>query len=371
MKIGLLTLPLLYNYGAILQAYALHRVINEKIGCDCALIDKELPVYPYYRRPLSIISRILARIFRKDKSEIIPYWMSKKTQSIVSSNTRKFVEKYINPKTRLINKLSRRDDKYDVYIVGSDQVWRKSVTLPIENYLFNFVAKDKKKIAYAASLGVDHWEFDEKKTLVIGELMSRFSHITVREESAVTLIHSKLGIKSTQVLDPTMLLAKEDYLSLIKKENIDKTLFSYILDSTLEKKEYVELVARELDLSINEILPKTKLQYFKNPANHVYLSVEEWLQGMVNSQFIVTDSFHGTVFSLIFNKPFIVIPNKRRGNTRLESILNLFDLQCRIINQIDDLKGVIYNPINWGRVNEIMAKERMRCLGILRNMIFN
>ena len=126
MKVGLLTLPIIYNYGAILQAYALHKTINE-LGAECTLLDMALPIYPYYRRPLSIVSRLYSRIKKNSDCEIIPYWMSKRTERIISQKTRPFVEKYINRKTVPIKRLDKSVDNYDVYIVGSDQVWRRSV----------------------------------------------------------------------------------------------------------------------------------------------------------------------------------------------------------------------------------------------------
>ena len=214
-KVAILTLPLIYNYGAILQAYALQQCVK-KLGNECWLIDKVLPVYPYYRRPLSIISRIIGRYLRGEKGyEIIPYWISKKTERIISKNTRKFVDKYIFPKTKPILNLSKSDDKYDVYLVGSDQVWRKSVTLKMKDYLFGFVGSDKKKCSYAASFGVDHWEFNAHETNQIKNLFKSLDIITVREDSAIGMLKQNIGVDAVQVLDPTMLLTKEEYCSLI------------------------------------------------------------------------------------------------------------------------------------------------------------
>ena len=369
MKVGLLTLPLLYNYGAILQAYALHKVIND-MGLECTLIDKQLPIYPYYRRPLTIINRIFKRIRYNDKIEIFPYWMTKKDQVTISRNTRKFVESHISPKTAPIECLSNKNDNYDVYVVGSDQVWRRSIVLNIENYLFDFVSDDKKKIAYAASFGVDYWEFKKTKTNRIIKLMSRFHTITVREDSAVKLIKNKLGFESVQVLDPTMLLTKEDYVSIIGERKPNNGIFSYILDLSPENKKYENYLHELLECPIIDILPHRELSYFKSTKKSIYPSLEQWLSGIANCRYVITDSFHGTVFSIIFNKPFVVLQNNKRGNTRIESLLKLFNLQSRALNTPQSL-NIINTPIDWDEVNNIWENERIRCWRVLYTMLLD
>lgn len=369
MKVGLLTLPLLYNYGAILQAYALHKVIND-MGCECVLIDKELPVYPYYRRPLSIINRLLQRFILGEKCQIYPYWMPKRVERHISKNTRKFVDDNIQPKTKLVKHLSKKHDIYDAYIVGSDQVWRRSIPLKIENYLFDFVSEEKKKIAYAASFGVDYWEFNKSKTKLFKKLLSRFSAVTVREESAISLIHQNLDLKSSQVLDPTLLLTKQDYISLLKKNNEFDGIFTYILDNSTYKQNLIHEIQQRLNLPVFDLKPKSKNDYIKNTEFYVYPEVEKWLELMAYSKFIVTDSFHGTVFSIIFNKPFIVIPNESRGNTRIESILKLCNLQSRFYKKENNIHDIINTPIDWDKVNDIISDERQRCISLLKEMIF-
>lgn len=371
-KIAILTLPLIYNYGAILQAYALQKSVK-RLGYECWLIDKELPVYPYYRRPLSIISRIIGRVLRGEKDcEIIPYWRSKKTESIISQNTRKFVEKNIFPKTERIMDLSSENDIYDVYLVGSDQVWRKSITLRMYDYLLGFVGSDKKKCSYAASFGVDKWEFNKKETERLKSLFKTLDVVTVREDSAINMLRNNIGIEATQVLDPTLLLSKDDYCRLIDDMDSkikDGFIFSYILDNDLDKKEIIETLSRNRNLPLFSVMPKSSPNYGVDVTDCIYPAVEEWLRGFRDCDFVVTDSFHGTVFSIIFNKPFVVLRNDRRGNARLDSLLRLFNLENRILSSTKDVASCVYRQIDWDNVSEILNNWKNSSLEKLKNMI--
>ena len=371
-KVAILTLPLIYNYGAILQAYALQQSVK-KIGNECWLIDKVLPVYPYYRRPLSIISRIIGRYLRGEKDyEIIPYWISKKTERIISKNTRKFVDKNIFPKTKPILNLSKSDDKYDVYLVGSDQVWRKSVTLKMKDYLFGFVGSGKKKCSYAASFGVDHWEFNAHETNKIKNLFKSLDIITVREDSAIGMLKQNIGVDAVQVLDPTMLLTKEEYCSLIADMPTigdDSFIFSYILDNNPDKEQMVNKLSLCSSLPKYSIMPKSSPNYGVNKEDCIYLGVEEWLKGFRDCKYVITDSFHGTVFSIIFNKPFFVLSNKKRGNTRLESLMRFFNLEHRIVSDEAEVESRLSEQIDWIKVNNILEKKRTFSLGLLEKMI--
>ena len=371
-KIAILTLPLIYNYGAILQAYALQKSVKN-LGYDCWLIDKELPIYPYYRRPLSIISRIIGRFLRGKKGyEIFPYWMSKKTENIISQNTRKFVEKNILPKTEQILNLSSNNDIYDVYLVGSDQVWRKSITLKMYDYLFGFVRSNKKKCSYAASFGVDKWEFNKKETENLKPLFKSLDIVTVREDSAVSLLRNNIGIEATQVLDPTLLLSREDYCRLIENmplKNEEPFIFSYILDNDEDKKQISEHLALNKNMPIYSLMPKSTPNYNVDVCDCIYPAVEEWIRGFRDCDFVVTDSFHGTVFSIIFEKPFVVLRYARRGNTRLDSLLRLFNLENRILSSAADVENCIYKQINWSNVHTILNEKKRSSIEKLSDMI--
>lgn len=371
-KVAILTLPLIYNYGAILQAYALQKTIQQ-LGCECWLIDKQLPIYPYYRRPLSIISRIFGKYFKGEKNyEVIPYWPSYCDIRTISQETRKFVDRYIVPKTEPVFNLTTKSDKFDAYIVGSDQVWRKSVTLKIHDYLLGFVSTEKKKSSYAASFGVDYWEFSPSETKKIIKYFKSLDIITVREDSAIEILKEKVGINATQVLDPTLLLDKDKYDSLISKHprrSNEPFIFSYILDENNEKDDLCNMLSQLIKMPIYSIMPKSSPGYGIDIADCIYRPVEDWISGFRDANIIITDSFHGSVFSIIYNKPFFVLRNKSRGNTRLESLLRMFNLQDRIIDSQKELRERIDAKIDWNEVNSLKGKKRDYSVSILKEMI--
>lgn len=371
-KVAILTLPLIYNYGAILQAYALQKSV-QRLGAECWLIDKELPVYPYYRRPLSVVSRIIGRYLHGEKDiEILPYWMPKSTEQIISMNTRRFVERHIVPKTSSIKRLTNKDDQYDVYLVGSDQVWRKSVTLKMDDYLFGFVSDKKKKCSYAASFGVDYWEFGKSETEKLKPLFQKMNMITVREDSAVGMLKKYIGVNAVHVVDPTLLLSREDYCRIISdmpKRDTDTFVFSYVLDASDTKKRIINHISKIKGKRTYSIMPKSTPGYRVNIEDCVYVGVEEWIRGFRDCECVVTDSFHGTVFSIIFNKPFFVLRNDKRGNTRLESLLRMFGLQNRVVTSYEETGRIIAEEIKWDNVNRILKEKRAFSLGKLAEMI--
>ena len=171
--------------------------------------------------------------------------ISEHEKIIISKHTFEFVTKYIQPITPKIHTNSSLkeiaiNDEYDAFIVGSDQVWRLHYSPNILNYYFYFIFDKKKikKIAYAASFGLPDWHYPKRITRKVQKLAQKFDAISVREANAVKLCHEKLKVDATHVLDPTMLLCKQDYIDLVnnEKESVSPgELMVYILDSSLKK----------------------------------------------------------------------------------------------------------------------------------------
>ena len=212
MKIGILTQPLATNYGGLLQAFALQKVLSEK-GHDVTIIQREKnsAFYKILRKIKALISKNYV-------------YMSSKAIDYVSQEVNKFINNNIPKRTKKINStkaLIHEIDKYDfdAYVVGSDQVWRPSYSPNIYNYYLDFVEKKTvKKIAYAASFGVEQWEYTSKQTKRCAELAKFFDLISVREDSGVDLCRNYLDVDAIHVLDPTMLLQKNDYIDIICQE---------------------------------------------------------------------------------------------------------------------------------------------------------
>ena len=203
-----------------------------------------------------------------------------------------------------------------------------------------------------------------------------FNSLSVREDSAIDLIKNKLGRDDAiHVLDPTMLLSKEHYNNLRESEKIPDSpgnLNVYVLDKTPEKDKLVRQIEVKLQLKAFEVLPVKKINEQKvtkdNIEDFVYQNPAVWIRGFQDANFVVTDSFHGTVFSILHNVPFVVIGNIERGLSRFQSLLKLFGLEDRLITDVDPIKIEYFTDkkIDWVRVNKILDQERGKSLEFLK-----
>ena len=366
MKIGILTQPLHNNYGGLLQNFALQTVLNE-LGHEVYTINISRKGHHLtFMKMTSIAKRSFLRILGHDI--VIRAWPTEQESEIISQNTRQFVKRNIKTTKSITQKLNQRlikEYEFDAYIVGSDQVWRPCYSPQQPTYFLDFLKNNSnvKKLAYAASFGVSEWEFNKKQTVYYGELLKLFDAVSVREDSGVELCKRYFDVDATHLLDPTMLLNKEEYISLVEKMNISKSpgnLFIYILDKNEDKSVIVDSVADKYNLEPFSVLPKKN---FSEPGKRnindcVFPPVEEWIRGFIDAEFVITDSFHGTVFSIIFNKPFISIANKSRGLTRFKSLLKMFQLEDRLIFSYKDLNLKGLKEIDWDKINDTLKEER-------------
>ena len=228
-------------------------------------------------------------------------------------------------------------ENYDEVIVGSDQTWRPKYSPNIYNYFLDFLReKTILRIAYASSFGVDEWEFNKSQTKRCAQLVKKFDAISVREDSGVDLCRKYLGVEAQFVLDPTLLLDSLDYEKLIGSDRIkDKKegIYTYFLDITNEKKMLARQASRETGEPIFSCLTKSGLteNFIENVSEHVIPDPRDWLAGFVNAKYVLTDSFHGVVFSLIFNKPFIAVENRERGSARFKSLFKEFGINSNFL----------------------------------------
>lgn len=334
MKIAIITSPLMSNYGGLLQNWALQQILKDLSPAnEVVTFDQVDWVAPFYMR---LGHRVKLKL-----------GLSKPQPESVFDLFRK---NHINASAKIssksaIKKLERKF-KPDVLIVGSDQVWRPSMVRDMSINFLSF-SKNPNKIAYAASLGTDKWEFAPDQTQKAYDWIRLFKAVSVREASAIPLLQENLNIESILVLDPTLLLSAERYYSLIGlPENKNDSIFTYILDSTPEKRILTqEIIGNEREY--NALYDKEGVK------RTVPISVEEWLRGIRDSKAVVCDSFHGVAFSIVFNKEFFVLANPERGNTRIESILNQFDLKDRLVNDVNKIP--LINPINWDHVDDKLS----------------
>lgn len=378
MKIGIMTLPLHNNYGGILQNYALQKVLNN-LGHETITINR-IKKMSFFRKIFSIIKRVPKKV----NGDIlrIRVWQTKKEKRIIGKNSMLFIKENIkitDEVTHLNSFKVLSKYKLEAIIVGSDQVWRKKYSPSMSNYFLDFAYNTQiKKIAYAASFGVDKWEYNKAQTEKYKKLISNFDAVSVREESAVGLCKNYLNTNAIHVLDPTLLLDKEDYINLIKHKDHKKRkgiLFSYILDKSDIKINIIDYIAKEKNLVNFEIMPEIKFcESNKNNFDKcIFPPIENWIRSFMDAEFIITDSYHGTIFSIIFQKPFVTIGNKSRGLTRFSSLLNSLKLNDRLIDtfELNKLKSILSEQINWHEVNSILSEKRAESFKFINNNIYS
>ncbi|MCE2612434.1 polysaccharide pyruvyl transferase family protein [Flavobacteriaceae bacterium D16] len=380
-NIGILTLPLHSNYGGLLQAYALQEVVSD-FGYNVLNIDVKNQNDSYFWRFKFIAKQTLKYLMSFGKMKIPRRnWMTKEEKSYIRVNTDQFIKQKLRM-TRSVGshiKMERiKEYNFEAIIVGSDQVWRPQYTPFIGNYFLDFIKNQRiRRISYAASFGVDEWQFSRMDTEKCSKEAKKFHSISVREDTAIALCKEKLDVDATLVLDPTLLLRKEDYLALMPK-SLGKSqgtegIFTYILDDSEKNRSIVKKVENYLDTFSFKVMPGNKNHNefeIENYENFVYPAVQDWIEGFHKASFIVTDSFHGTLFSIIFNKPFISIGNKKRGVSRFKSILALLDLEPRLVLDPDQVSiDLIKKPINYVLVNKLLKNQQEKSREFLRTSL--
>ena len=373
MKIGILTLPLHTNYGGILQAYALQTVL-ERMGHKVVVFDtpNRMPLPPLKDIPKCFLKRIIKKILGRNQKIFYEYYQNKKVISVVSLNTQRFINSYIHrQEIRDFNELDEKS--YDAIVVGSDQVWRPLYFVPgwrwqeIENAFLSFASKwNIKRLSYAASFGTDDWEYTDQQTRRCKALLQVFDAISVRETNGVTLCKKYFDIDSVHVLDPTMLLNEADYSIFFQKANTPKsngTLLNYILDETEKSSALIMNVANQKFLRAFSVNNPYENDETKPLNERIKPSVEKWLRGFYDAEFVITDSFHACVFSILFKKQFVVVGNKERGLSRIESLLLCFGIENRIV---EDSAQVMRLPlIDYDTVYIKLEKYRKKSLEFL------
>ena len=369
MRIGILTLPLHTNYGGILQAYALQTVL-EKMGHEVVVFDtpKKNSLPPLWKLPLSLAKRILLKSMgRIDRIFIERY--NNRVYPVITKEIQPFIDEKIHRKVFAnFSKIGARE--FDAIVVGSDQVWRSIyfvpmwLGFPIENAYLSFTKGwNLKRISYAASFGTDKWEYNEEQTLHSREALQMFDAVSVREENGVKLCKQYFDIDALHVLDPTMLLDVNDYIELFKQKQTPKSkgnLLNYVLDETDEIESLIKKVA-----SMKKMVPFAVNNPYEGdntkPLNQrIKPSVETWLRGFYDADFVITDSFHACVFSIIFKKQFIVIGNKERGMARFESLLKMFGLEERLVDEKVDVNNL--HPIDYDIVYNLYGQLKKKSL---------
>ena len=351
-KIGILTFHHSnYNYGAVLQTFSIYKVV-ELLGYESYIINYTPEIYTLRKKLAAAIVSLLGYKFELFRRRNIPR---------------------ILHKTRHLTQLKKLNEMLDGFIVGSDQVWRyRKDTESMFIYYLNFVDNNKFKIAYAASFGLDFWEADKNVTFKIKKLMNRFNAISVREESGVKICKNIFGVDSNTLLDPTLLIDKKYFYEISnqnkkEKPNQKKYLAYLLFNDTKQNELYLKKMASKLNFKTIRL---GGAKIWSKKGFYLFKSVGKWLNDIINAEVVITDSFHCTVFSIIFHKKFICIANPHKGTTRLENLLKLLGLENHLLMDISQInEKILFRKINYEKVELVLEKERSKSINFLKDKL--
>lgn len=364
MKLAIITLPLHTNYGGLLQAYALQHVL-ESMGHQVVVVNIKQFSFGLNIPLRRIVKRLRSRYLEHEDCYVFYERKMKQLAPVIRQHTDRFIRTYIHTRDMYALTSIRRND-FDGFVVGSDQIWRPVFFPKIGRAYLDFTAGwDVLRVAYAASFGVDDAEYSDSEIRQCREGISRFNGVSVRERSGVDLCKQYFSIEPEWVLDPTMLLERADYERIISETKVSDSagdFFYYILDETKDTRQFSESLAASKAMTIfrlnafsgNKIVPLDE---------RIQPPVESWLRAFADAKFVVTDSFHACVFSILFHKPFYVLPNQGRGMSRIESLLKVFGLEHRLLSQFEINDSL--EAIDWDKVDgqlELWRKKSQQFL---------
>ena len=367
-KIGIITFQNAHNYGAVLQLYALKTYL-ERQGYSVDVINyinqqikSQYPLFPKvpfqtYRKKV-ILESIL-----KIPINIVKNLYALPQHIIKYKKFNRFIHKIVKTPKMYHTKDIEKSNKYDAYICGSDQIWNPSLTNGLDPIYFCGFGTKAIKISYAASMGLK--KLPALEEVKFQRLITNFDYLGVRESSLKDYISNFTNQEVTENVDPTLLLDQEDYLSLIKDNVYGKYIFVYsLVDDD-------KLFACAEKLSKDKNLPIIELRYKKIYKHRKYNQVadsgpEDFLCLIKNAEYVVTNSFHGTVFSIIFEKKFYAVYNEW-GTSRLKTILEKVGLLDRYINDYDEIAQL--KDIDFSKVKKEVKKLRKESCEFLKSAL--
>lgn len=355
-SVGVITFHNYDNYGAILQSYGLQAKLKE-LDLNPEIIDYNCE---YISNPFRLVNLKEKGLFNYIYGAIghicyIP--RRRKCQKF-----RKKYMRYSSPVGK--GDMSHVSGKYDMYIAGSDQIWDYKLTNFDTTYFLDFVDEGKKKYSYAASIG-EHLP-PEILRGKYSALLKRFDKILVRENYGADIVEELTGERPECVCDPTLLLSAEEWGSFVKDpKRKDKYILVYQLGINTEIVEFARRLAKKTGYHIVYI-PFPLVGLLKCSCK-IAIGPSEWLGLFKNAKYVVSDSFHGVVFSLLFNRPFFTMVNGHHTNKRVEQLLKTVKLSHRVIDHVSD-EGLV-SPIDFTYANQQIEKMREDSFQALKDMV--
>lgn len=383
-KVGIVSCYFKHNYGSMLQAYATQKVLdNMEIPNETINIDENIDFAngkkKYY------MSQITNIPFIKSKLGMVKLKLDKKINKNLGNNIQIRDNKYkefeknfkLTKPYKTYKELSAQCANYSDVIVGSDQLWLP-VNVVADYYTLNWVPDNVNKVSYATSFGVstvpDKYKNDYKKFL------NRINCLSTREEAGIKLVDQLSDNKATLVCDPTLLLNKKEWMDIQKEEPIikEKYILCYFLGKNIEHRKFAERLKEKTGCKIVSLNHADEyVKYSDKFCDYAPYDIgpAEWINLIRNAEYVCTDSFHGTVFSLINNTKFFTFErysnknSKVSTNSRIYSLLGIVDLKERILSGTEDVDDVIKMQINFDNVNEKIDKFRESSKIFLKNSI--
>lgn len=363
-KASVITMHRIYNYGSVLQSYATQRILEEA-GLQCEILDYISP----YRAKKLLFLEYPPRLEGKKVKKILYYAAKIPSFAIKDITFGGFIKKYLklSPKQYITNEdILKNPPKADIYISGSDQVWNSKYNHGVDpSYYLNYAQPGSKKMAFVSSFGRS--ELSKEESDIVEPMLKEYDNISVREDSAADIL-AGMGIGSEVLIDPTLQVRKEDWLSLASPLLVKQRylLLFLLYNEDNGATEYAQRVAKEKGLKV------VKLSWeLKKPAGVDYLFThrkpQDFLSLFANAGFIVTNSFHGVAFSINLNREFAFVP-RSEFNGRIESLLRLTNLECRKVSDLSDI-SLLNTKVEYDKVNEILQRERNKAKQYLLSVI--
>lgn len=376
-KIGIITILKVNNYGAELQAYATQKAL-QLMGHDAEIID-----YLFYKNPCHKRTKMSAPTAKMSVKKhlqewlfpIIANWRARNYREAQEARNKKF-EKFHADNTKQsecyesLDKLKTAQLDYDVLMSGSDQVWNPGIYSSLDPYLLHFGSDKIKRVSYASSFGVSSLPEDVKE--YYKNALQKYSSISVREDKAVDLVKSISGRDAQLVLDPTLLLNKEQWLEVAKPVDALPEVpyvLIYELIPVSYVKELAKYVSEQTGMPIVRLCKNASVEDIEPEIiNVIDAGPSEFLTLFDKAGCVVTNSFHGTAFSINFGKQFYtVIPKDKSNNSRQQSILRLFNCEDRMI--VEGSMMLELKPLNIASVMSNLDIERDKSMNYLKKAI--
>jgi len=365
------TMHLHTNYGGLLQAFALKSVL-EGLGHEVEILDMRKKIWfpSPLKAPLIYAKRALLSLLKKNGPEVFREYRLKREYPYISSQLMPFVSNELSP--RLIERYEDvKEGEYDAFVVGSDQVWRPMCFEYTREAFLSFTAGwNVVRVSYAASFGTAELEYEYQLLEDCSRLLAEFDGVSVREDSGVAMCDEWLDCdRAVHVLDPVMLLDADRYRSMALKAQEHPAkgrLATYILDRTQSKSLLVARMSELIGKNVHDLSVYPKDASIPL-SERVVPPIENWIAGFADSDFVVTDSFHGCVMSILMHKPFVVVGNRLRGLARIDSLLSMFGLESRFIGGLDpEDDGTSWlMEIDWKKVDHVLEEQRRLSMGFL------